>query len=127
MISEIEPVRGAQDGERLTNGGPASEVAREESHRQIRKRYVVRSAQLAMGILVGVAVVATLATGAGRLSAARLVALAATGCAYVGWTLYGTRDAARFALWHHRLGPALAWPLPSGRRAITHLTVQFGL
>jgi hypothetical protein len=56
-----------------------------------------------------------------------LFALGAAGCAYVGWTLYGTRDAARFALWHHRLGPARAWPLPSARRSVTHLIVQFGL
>jgi signal transduction histidine kinase len=93
----------------------------------MRKRYVVRSAQLAMGVLVGVAVVASLATQAGQLSATRLISLAVVGCAYVAWTLYGTREAARFALWHHRLGPTPAWPLPSAKEAIFHLIVQFGM
>lgn len=104
-----------------------SRALEEESHRAIRKRYVVRSMQLAMGVLVGVAVVATLATQAGRLSAVRLSALGAAGCAYVGWTLYITRDAARFALWHQRLGPAPVWPSPSSRGSVTHLILQFGL
>jgi signal transduction histidine kinase len=122
MISEMSPVRHARAEPTLN-----FQAAADESHRQVRKLYVVRSAQLAMGVLVGVAVVATLATQAGQLSAARLLSLAVAGCAYVAWTLYGTRDAARFALWHHRLGPTPAWPLPSGLRSVVHLGVQFGL
>src|SRR4051812_14305619 len=107
MISELGPDVAAQ-ADVLPDDRPASRAPEVESHRQGRKRYVVRSAQLAMGVLVGVAVVATLATRAGQLSAARLISLAAAGCAYVGWALYGTRDAARFALWHHQLGPSRA-------------------
>lgn len=126
MISTVTPVVARPD-DAPRDVRPAPLPAADESLREIRKWYVVRSAQLAMGVLVGVAVVATLATRAGQLSALRLLSLAAGGCAYVGWTLYGTRDAARFALWHHRLGPTPAWPLPSARRAIVHLTVQFGL
>jgi signal transduction histidine kinase len=122
MISEIAP-----DADIIAAARPPCGHSQDESHGQLRKRYVVRSAQLAMGVLVAVAVVTTLATRAGQLTAARLFTLAATGCAYVVWALYGTRDAARFALWHHRLGPTLDWPLPSGRRSIIHLTVQFGL
>src|ERR1044072_6203017 len=109
MISGRGPVAAAQvDAPR--DAWSASRTPEGESHRQSQKRHVVRSAQLAMGVLVAVAVVATLATRAGQLSAGRLFWLAAAGCAYVGWTLYGTRDAARFALWDHRLGPTPAWP-----------------
>lgn len=122
MVVEIEP-----EADVTVEAGPRSWQSEDASPGQIRKRHVVRSAQLAMGVLVGVAVVATLATRAGQLSAARLFMLVVTGCAYLGWTLYGTRDAARFALWDHRLGRALAWPLPSGRRCIAQLSIQFGL
>lgn len=127
MVSELSSTT-AGVGNVSLNVRPTSGTSEDESDRQIRKRYVVRSAQLAMGALVGVAVVATLATRAEQLSAARLLALAAAGCAYLGWTLYGTREAARFALWHHRLvGPTPAWPLASGRQSIIHLIVLFGL
>jgi signal transduction histidine kinase len=92
-----------------------------------RKQYVVRSAQLAMALLVAVAVAATVATRFGNLSAARLVALAAAGAAYVAWTLYGTRQAAQFVLWDHRLGPSPAWPSPGSVKSLVHLALQFGL
>src|SRR5579871_4178652 len=125
MISEMRLGGDIQAGV-IQDSGPAPAPI-DESHRQTRKRYIVRSAQLSMGVLVGVAVAATLSTQAGRLSATRLLCLAVAGCAYVAWTLYGTRDAARFALWHHRLGPALSWPLPGVWRSILQLTVQFAL
>ena len=80
-----------------------------------------------MALLVAVAVAATVATRFGHLSAARLVALAAAGIAYVAWTLYGTREAAQFVLWHHRLGPSPAWPSPGGAKSVVHLAIQFGL
>lgn len=126
MISEMQPV-GHIPVDASHEARTSASESDEEQHRQTRKRYVVRSAQMAMGVLVGVAVVATLALQAGRLSIIRLCALGVAGCAYVAWTLYGTRDAARFALWHPRLGPAPSWPLPSGWRAVAHLLVQFGL
>lgn len=93
-----------------------------------RKQRLVLSAQLATGLLVAVAVLATVTTRHQSLSAARLTSLAAAGFAYVAWTLYGTREAAQFVLWHHRLdGPAPAWPSPGSRRSVVHLAVQFGL
>src|SRR5687768_2277345 len=93
----------------LDGGRPAPPYGA-DGHRH--KEHVVRSAQLAMALLVAVAVAATAATRFDRLSAARLVALAAAGLGYVAWTLYATREATQFVLWHHRTGPARAWPSP---------------
>jgi len=92
-----------------------------------RKHHVVRSAQLAMALLVTVAVAATVATRFEKLSTLRLAALGALGFSYVTWMLYGTREATRFVLWHHRLGPAPAWPSPGTWKSALHLTAQFGI
>ena len=92
-----------------------------------RNLSLVRSAQLATGLLVAVAVLATITTRLGHLSAARVAWLAIAGAVYVGWSLYVTRDAAHFVQWDHRLGPARAWPSAGRRHAFLHLTIQFGL
>jgi signal transduction histidine kinase len=92
-----------------------------------RNLSLVRSAQLATGLLVAVAVLATITTRLGYLSAGRVIGLAIAGAVYVGWSLYGTRDAAHFVQWDHRLGPVRSWPAPGRRHSILHLSLQFGL
>jgi signal transduction histidine kinase len=108
----------------LPEAGLAGEAA---VARRRRNLSLVRSAQLATGLLVAVAVLATITTRLGHLSAERIVGLVIVGAVYVGWSLYGTRDAAHFVQWDHRVGPARAWPAAGRRHAILHLTIQFGL
>jgi len=108
-----------------TVAGSASPDADVEVQR--RKTYVVRSVRLAMALLVAVAVAGTIATRLGQLSPGRLTVLAAAGLAHVAWSLRGSRDAARFVLWHRRSGPPQSWPAPGGARAAVHVAVQFAL
>ena len=113
-------------------GGPLPEAARDapaasgsDFHR--RKVLAVRGVQLAMVTMVAVAIAGALVTGAHKLPALRLTALILVGVAYIIWSLYGSRDAVRFALWRHGVAPPPPWP-PSGRlRPVLHLAVQFVL
>lgn len=92
-----------------------------------RKLLAVRAVQWAMAGMVAVAIASTLLMGPGKLSALRTASLVAAGAAYVGWTLYGTRDAVRFALWQRGASPPPPWPPAVRVRPVLHLAVQLAL
>jgi signal transduction histidine kinase len=92
-----------------------------------RKKFVVGGGQLAMALLVAVAVAGTAATHIHQLSPLRLIGLAVAGLAYIVWSLYGTHDAVRFVLWNHQLRPSPSWPARGASRSAIHVAVQVGI
>jgi signal transduction histidine kinase len=98
-----------------------------DSEADRRKTLAVRGVQLALVGMVAVAIASALLIGVHKLSTLRLMSLLLAGMAYVIWTLHGSRDAVRFALWHHRTSPPPPWPPSTRLRPVIHLVVQFAL
>lgn len=74
-----------------------------------RKKRTIRAAQLAVVVMVVAAVLGSVVAGVGQFSALRIMGLALVGLCYLGWSLYGMREAVR-AILGEPDAPAPAWP-----------------
>lgn len=122
----------------LNGAGRVKEAARQfmadlwpplvkDSESERRKALALRGAQLAMVAMVAVAIASGLLLGGRKLPPTRLALLLLAGVAYVGWTLSGSREAVRSAMWHHGMSVPPPEPPPGRLRPVVHLTVQFVL
>lgn len=118
----------AQPGGNVAQTLPATlwpALSETDSELQRRKKLAIRSGQLAMVVMLAGAVAGTLTAGFHKLSTQRLVALATTGFLYILWSLYSSRDAVRFSLWHHRAASPGASPFIAIPRSLLYIAVQF--
>lgn len=104
---------------------PASTAA--DSELQRRKKIAVRSGQLAVVIMVALAVTGRIAADNHQLPRLQAAGLVLAGLVYVIWYLYGLRVAVRWTLWERGAGPPRAWPPPFHWKQVFYFTIQFCL
>lgn len=119
-----EPLREAA-GDLLAALWPGRTTRNSPLHR--RKTLAIRGVQLAMVALVVIAIAGSLVVGGRHLPVLRLCSLIVVGAAYVAWSLYGSRDAVRFALWHYGTASPPPWPPEARVWPAVYLIVQLAM